>query len=52
MSALPLCHSERSGAERNGVEESRGGTFQVTQRDPSTSLRMTGAAPSFPEIGL
>ncbi|MEP6937882.1 MAG: (E)-4-hydroxy-3-methylbut-2-enyl-diphosphate synthase, partial [Chthoniobacterales bacterium] len=34
-------HSERSAAERNGVEESRGGTLNVMQRDPSTLLGMT-----------
>ena len=32
-------HSERSGAKRNAVEESRGKTFEVTHQDPSTSLR-------------
>ena len=35
-------HSERSGAKRNEVEESRGVAVQETQRDPSTSLGMTG----------
>ncbi len=34
-------HSERSGAERNGAEESRGATPQLTPRDPSASLGMT-----------
>ncbi len=38
-------HSERSGAERNAVEESRGASFKETQRDPSipppASLGMT-----------
>jgi (E)-4-hydroxy-3-methylbut-2-enyl-diphosphate synthase len=34
-----LCHSERSGAMRNGVEESRSETLNISQRDPSTLLR-------------
>jgi (E)-4-hydroxy-3-methylbut-2-enyl-diphosphate synthase len=34
-----LRHSERSEAQRNGVEEARGRTSPVTRRDPSTSLR-------------
>jgi excinuclease ABC subunit A len=33
------CHSDRSEAKRNGVEESRDGTSTVTPRDPSTPLR-------------
>ena len=35
----PACHSERSGAKRNAVEESRGQTVHLTPRDPSTPLR-------------
>jgi (E)-4-hydroxy-3-methylbut-2-enyl-diphosphate synthase len=34
-----LCHSERSEAKRNVVEESRVGTLAATRRDPSTPLR-------------
>jgi hypothetical protein len=34
-------HSERSEAKRSEVEESRGISFEVTPRDPSTSLGMT-----------
>ena len=34
-------HSERSKAKRNGVEESRGASLNVTPWDPSTSLGMT-----------
>ena len=34
-------HSERSEAKRNEVEESRGISFEVAPRDPSTSLGMT-----------
>jgi (E)-4-hydroxy-3-methylbut-2-enyl-diphosphate synthase len=34
-------HSECSGAQRNGVEESRDVTLNVTPRDPSTPLGMT-----------
>ena len=34
-------HSERSEAERNEVEESRGVSLNVTSRGPSTSLGMT-----------
>ncbi len=34
-----FCHSERSEAKRNGVEESREETLRLWQRDPSTSLR-------------
>ena len=34
-------HCERSEAKRNEVEESRGISFEVTPRDPSTSLGMT-----------
>ncbi len=33
------CHSDRSEAKRNGVEESRGDTLKTKQRDPSTPLR-------------
>ena len=36
-------HSERSVAQRNEVEESRDKTLTDTQRDPSTSLGMTGS---------
>ena len=36
-----FCHSERSEAKWNAVEESRGDSFSVNQRDPSTSLGMT-----------
>jgi 3-hydroxyacyl-CoA dehydrogenase / enoyl-CoA hydratase / 3-hydroxybutyryl-CoA epimerase len=32
-------HSERSGAKRSAVEESRDATLKEPQRDPSTSLR-------------
>jgi 3-hydroxyacyl-CoA dehydrogenase/enoyl-CoA hydratase/3-hydroxybutyryl-CoA epimerase len=32
-------HPERSAAQRSEVEGSRGESFKVTQRDPSTSLR-------------
>jgi hypothetical protein len=34
-------HSERSEAKRTEVEGSRGISFEVTPRDPSTSLGMT-----------
>lgn len=34
-------HFERSGAQRSGVEKSRGGNLTATQRDPSTPLRST-----------
>jgi (E)-4-hydroxy-3-methylbut-2-enyl-diphosphate synthase len=34
-------HSERNEVKRNGVEESRSETVEVTRRDPSTSLGMT-----------
>jgi hypothetical protein len=42
MSAFPRCHAESREAERNGVDESRRGTFQVAQRDASAALRITG----------
>ena len=37
IAQLGTCHSERSGAKRNAVEESL--TFSETSRDPSTPLR-------------
>jgi len=38
----PRCYSERSGAKRNEVEESREISLTLEFRDPSTSLGMTG----------
>ena len=38
-SLVPRRHSDRSEAERNEVEESRGATGQITPRDSSTPLR-------------
>ena len=39
MAQFTTCHSERSFAERNAVEEPRGDTLKLIPRDSSTSLR-------------
>ena len=38
-SSSATCHSDRSEAERNAVEESRSATLNAPPRDPSTPLR-------------